>query len=63
MGKLIEVLGLLTVILAVLYSLIVKTAFQETTIAIMWCGGWAMFAAGMIVRRLDQLIDITPRGL
>jgi hypothetical protein len=62
MGKLIEVVGLITVILAVLYIGVTKTAFQETTIAIMWCGGWMMVASGMIVRRLDQLIDVTPRN-
>lgn len=60
MGKLIEVVGLLTVILAVLYVGVTKTAFQETTVAIMWCGGWMMFASGIIIRRLDHPITVAP---
>lgn len=63
MGKLLEVLGVVTVILSVLYILVAKTAFQEIAIAVMWSGGWMMFAAGIIIRRLDRLIDTAPRSL
>lgn len=60
MGKLFEIVGLLTVILAVLYIGIAKTAFQETTVAILWCGGWLIFAAGAILRRLGKAITVVP---
>lgn len=60
MGKLIEVIGLVTVIVALLYFGVAKTAFHEITSAILWCGGWTMFAAGVVIRRLDNPIAVAP---
>jgi cytochrome c biogenesis protein CcdA len=60
MTKMLEVIGGLTIIFALLvvYGGGVTSAFQETTVAILWCGGWLIMAAGAIARRMDQTFTV-----
>ncbi len=60
MGKLFEVFGLLTILAAIMLIGVTKTAFQETTTAILWCGGWLIFASGAILRRLEKSFTVVP---
>lgn len=48
-----ETLGLLTVIAAIVMVVVARGAIHEATAAIAWVGGWLMFAASVIIGRMD----------
>lgn len=55
MGQFLIIVGLLTVSLSMLMVVVATVAA-----AVLWCGGWLIFAAGLALNRMDRPITVVP---
>lgn len=60
MGKLIQAIGLITVLASFAFLAVAKSAFHETTVAVLWCGGWLIYASGVVASRLNSEFTVVP---
>lgn len=60
MGAVIQGVGLITVVAAALFLAAAKSAFHETTVAILWCGGWLIYSVGLLISRLNKELTVVP---
>lgn len=57
MKVLLNVVGLLMILLAVLQVLLALSALHETTAAVTWTGGWLLLGIAAVIDRLERLIE------
>lgn len=62
MGLIIGGMGLATILFSIANFAAARSAMHETTASVLWCGGWLMIAAGVIVWRMGRGFTFTPEA-
>lgn len=63
MKVVLNVVGLLTILVALLQTVAALSAMHETTAAVTWVGGWLLLAAGALLDRVERMLESTQKGL
>lgn len=55
MRTILQLLGALTILVAIVEVIVAKSAMHEMTAGVLWVGGWLMIAAGSALFHLEKI--------